>query len=81
MRTQRSKTDHDLKRSMSPITLGIVFFPVVAFAVSCKPAQTRPVDTHHQGGRNLMNEACRLAATVRPSTSAVPRNAPAPGQS
>jgi hypothetical protein len=81
MRTQRSNTDHDLKRSMSPITLGIVFLPVVAFAVSCKPAQTRPADTPLQVGRNQMNEACRLAATVKPGTSAVPRNAPAPGQS
>ena len=81
MRAQRSNTDHDLKRSVSPITLGIEFFPVVAFAVSCKPAQTRPADTPRQGGRNLMNEACRLAATVRPGTSAVPGNAPAPGQS
>jgi hypothetical protein len=66
---------------MKAKTLGIRFFPVVTFAVRCKPAQTRPADTYREGSRSLMDGTCRLAATVRPSTSAVPGNAPAPGQS
>jgi len=66
---------------MNPKTLGIRFFPVVAFAVSCKPAQTRPADPHRENLRSSMNGTCRLAVNFRPNTSAVPDNAPAPGQS
>ena len=62
-------------------TLGIRFFPVVTFAVSCKPAQTKPADPHREDRRSSMNGTCRLAANVRPNTSAVPDNAPTPGQS
>ncbi len=66
---------------MNPKTVGIRFFPVVAFAVNCKPAQIQPADTHREDRRNLMNATCRLAAAVRPASSAVPDNAPTPGQS
>ena len=62
-------------------TLRIRFFPVVAFAVSCKPAHIRSAETHREDSRNLMNATCRLAAVVRLSTSAVPDNAPVSGQS
>ena len=80
MRTQQSKADHDSKRTMSRITLRVAYFPVVAFTVSCKPAQIRSTDTHRESGKSSRDETCRLAANVRPSTLAVPGNAPAPGQ-
>ena len=85
MGTQQSKadhaseTEHQLERAQSGDTLGIRFFPVVAFAVSCKPAETRPADKHREGSRSSMNGTCRLAANVRPGTSAVPGNASRPG--
>jgi hypothetical protein len=65
---------------MNPKTLGIRFFPVVAFAVSCKPAQTKPADTLRESSRSSRNGAYRLAVNLRPSVSAVPGNAPAAGR-
>jgi hypothetical protein len=62
-------------------TLRTRFFPVVAFAVSCKPAHIRSADTHREDSTELMNVTCRLAAVVRPSTSAVRDNALVSGQS
>jgi hypothetical protein len=66
---------------MNPKTLGIRFFPIVAFTVNCRPAQIRPADADREDSRISMNATCRLAGAVRPSTLAVPDNAPAPGQS
>jgi hypothetical protein len=65
---------------MNSKTIGIRFFPVVAFAVSCKPVQTRPVDTHRESPRSSRNGTCRLAVNLRPGTSAVPGNASAQGR-
>jgi hypothetical protein len=50
---------------MNPIKLGIRFFPAVAFAVSCRPAETKPADKNREVSRTSMNETCCLAATVR----------------
>jgi hypothetical protein len=80
MRTQQSKADHAWKRTMSRITLRLAYFPVVAFTVSCKPARIRSADTYRESGKISRNGTYRLAANVRPNTSAVPGNAPAPGQ-
>jgi hypothetical protein len=65
---------------MNPRTLGIQFSTVVAFAVSCKPAETKPPDKHREGTRGSMNETCCLAANIGYRTSAVPGNVSAPGQ-
>ena len=65
---------------MNPKTLGIQFLPVVAFAVSCKPAETKPADKDREGSRSSMNGTCRLAANLGPGASNAPGNARAPGQ-
>jgi len=65
---------------MNPKTLGIQFFTVVAFAVGCKPAETKPADKHREGSRSSMNGTCRLAATIGSRASNAPGNARAPGQ-
>jgi hypothetical protein len=93
MCTQQSKAADDLNHeqlsghrhpttgnpTMNPKTLGIRFFPVVAFAVSCSPGETKPADKHREGSRSSMNGTCRLGANVRYSTSVVPGNALASG--
>jgi hypothetical protein len=66
--------------TMNPKTLGIQFFPVVAFAVSCKPAETKPADKHREGSESSMNETCRLAANVGSRATNAPGNARASGQ-
>ena len=87
MMTQQSKADHSQKpgstlaRAPSNRQLGIQFFPVVAFAVNCKWADTKPADNHREGSKRSMNGACRLAESVGHSTSEVPDNARAPAQS
>jgi hypothetical protein len=65
---------------MNPKTLVIQFFPVVAFPVSCRPAETKPADKHREGSRSSLSETCRLTANVGRSTWQVPGNARAPGQ-
>jgi hypothetical protein len=66
---------------MNARALGIRFFPVVAFAVSCKPAETKPADKHREGSRSSMNGTLCLAANFRHSTSVVAGDARVPGQS
>ena len=61
--------------------LGIWFFPVVAFAVCCKPAETNRTGKHREGSRTPVKEICRLAASVRHRTLVVSGHARAPGQS
>jgi len=41
---------------MNPIRIGIRFFPAVAFAVSCRPAETKPADKNREVSRTSMNE-------------------------
>ena len=65
---------------MSRITLRVAYFPVVAFTVSCKPAQIRSADAHRESGKSSRNGTYRLATNVRPGALAVPGNASAPGQ-
>lgn len=87
MGTQQSNTDISqepgsaLASAPPSRQLGIRFFPVVAFAVSCKPAETEPADKHREESRGSMNGPCDLAANVRPSPSVVSGNVGAPGQS
>jgi hypothetical protein len=81
MGTQQSKADLDLNTIMNPKTLGIRFFPAVAFAVSCKPTETKPADKHRQGSRSSMNGTCCLAANFRHSTLVGAGDARASGQS
>jgi hypothetical protein len=61
--------------------LRIQFFPVVAFAVSCKPGEIEPADKQREGSRSSMHGTCPLSANIGPGTLAVPGNACAPGQS
>jgi hypothetical protein len=81
MVTQQSKADHSQKpgstlaRAPSNKQLGIQFFPVVAFAVNCKPGDTKPADNHCEGSKRSMNGACGLAESDGHSTSEVPGNA------
>jgi hypothetical protein len=87
MGTQRSKAEisqepgSTLAGAPSSRQLGIRFSPVVAFAVSCKPAETKPADKQREGGRSSMDGPRCLAANVGHTTSAVAGNAGAPGQS
>jgi hypothetical protein len=95
MSTQQSKADHELSNeqlsghrhpttgnpTMNPRTLEILFCPVVAFAVRCKPAETKPADKRREGSRSSKNGTCHLAANVRYNTSVVSGNTRAPGQS
>ena len=66
--------------TMNPRTLEILFLPVVTFAVSCRPGETKPADKHCKDSRGTMNGTFRLAANVRYSTSVVPGNALASAQ-
>ena len=87
MRTQQSKAaisqepGFTLAGAPSSSQIGIRFFPVIAFAVSCKPAETKPADKPREGSSSSINGTCHLAANVGPSTSAVAGNALVPGQS
>jgi len=47
---------------MSPLRLRIRFCPVVAFVVSCRPAETKPADKDREISRTSMNKNCCLAA-------------------
>ena len=89
MVTQQSKAEYSRKPGStlagapSNRQLGIQFFPVVAFAVNCKPADTKPADTkpadnHREGSKRSMNGACRLAESVVRSATEVSGNARAP---
>ena len=79
MVTQQSKADHSQKPGTtlacapSNRQLGIQFFPVVAFAVNCRPA-----DNHREGSKRSVNGACRLAESVVRSATEVSGNARAP---
>ena len=81
MMTQQSKADHSQKpgstlaRAPSNRQLGIQFFPVVAFAVNCRPVDTKPADNHREGSKRSVNGACGLAESDGHSTSEVPGNA------
>ena len=84
MDTKPSKTDNSQKPgstlARTPLRrqLAIQFFPVVAFAVSCKPAEPKPADQYRQASSSSMNGTYRLAANVGYSTSEGPGNACAP---
>ena len=84
MDTQPSKADNSQKpgsalaRAPFGTQFAIQFFPVVAFAVSCKPAESKLADQYRQGSRSSMNGTYRLAANVGYSTSEGPGNACAP---
>jgi hypothetical protein len=86
MYMQQSKADisqkpaSTLPRAPLGKQLAIQFSPDVAFAVTCKPAETKPADQYRQGSRSSMNGTCRLAASVRHSTSEGPITAGAPGR-
>jgi hypothetical protein len=69
-----------LKPAMNPKTLGIEFSPVVAFAVNCKPAETKPAVKYPERSRSLMDVTCRLAANVGHGASNAPDNARVPDQ-
>jgi hypothetical protein len=81
MFTQQSKDDHSQKtgsklaHTPSNRQLGIQFFPVVAFEVNCRPADTNPADNHPEGSKRSINRACGLAESVVPSATEVPGNA------
>jgi hypothetical protein len=81
MVTQQSKADHSQKpgftlaRAPSNRQLGIQFFPVIAFAVNCRPGDTKPADNHLEGSKRSMNGGCGLAESDGHSTSEVPGNA------
>ena len=81
MGTQHSKPELGLNTTMNSKTLGIRFFPAVAFAVSCKPKETRLADKHRKGSRSSMNGTCCLAANFKHSTLVVAGDARASGQS
>jgi hypothetical protein len=55
--------------------LGVQFFRVVAFAVSCKPRDMRLADHHLADSKNSMNGACRFPDSVGQSAPEVPGNA------
>ena len=86
MDTKPSKTDNSQKpgsalaRAPFGTQFAIQFFPVVAFAVSCKPAESKLADQYRQGSRSSMNGTCRLAAKLEHSASEAPGNAGAPGR-
>ncbi|HEY5914739.1 MAG TPA: hypothetical protein VJA21_29465 [Verrucomicrobiae bacterium] len=40
---------------MNPITLGILFLPVVAFPVRCRPVETKPADKRSEDSQDSMN--------------------------
>jgi hypothetical protein len=86
MGTQQTKADispeqaSTLASAPSSRCLGIQFCPAVAFAVSCKPAETKPADKQHKGGRSSMDRTYRLADNVGSRASNALGNACAPGQ-
>jgi hypothetical protein len=61
--------------------LGIQFFTIVAFAVICKQADTKPADNHHQCSPRSMNGACRLPDSAGYCGSEAPGTARTPAQS
>ncbi len=83
MGTQPYKADSSQKpgstsaRAPSNKPIGIQFFPVVAFAVSCKPGDTRPADGHLEGSKRSVNEACCLPDSAGPRPSEAPGDASA----
>ncbi len=85
MDTQQTKADisqepgSTLAGAPSSRRLGIQFFPVAAFAVTCKPAETKPADKHREGGKSSLTGTCCLDANIGRSTSEVPGNALASG--
>jgi hypothetical protein len=86
MDIQPSKADNSQKpgsmlvRAPLGSQLAIQFSPDVAFAVTCKPAETKPAHQYRQDSRSSMNGTCRLAANVGHRTSEGPGNAGTPGR-
>ena len=86
MYMQQSKADisqkpaSTLTRAPLGRQLAIQFSPNVAFAVTCKPAETKPADQYRQRSKSSMNGTCRLVASVGHSTSEGPVNAGAPSR-
>jgi hypothetical protein len=60
--------------------LGVRFSPAVAFAVCCKPANPKPGDKQHEGGRLSVKGTYYLAANLAANSLESPGNAGAPGQ-
>jgi hypothetical protein len=54
--------------------LGIQFSPVVAFAVSCRPVETKLADKHCERSRSPMDGTCPVTANIRQGTSEVSSN-------
>ena len=86
MGNQQGKTDISQepasKLSDAPAgrRLGVRFSPVVAFAVCCKPANTKLADKWYKGGRRSVDETHYLAASLASNASESPGNAGATDQ-
>jgi hypothetical protein len=55
--------------------LSVRFSPPVAFAVCCKPANTKLADMQHEGGRRSVNGIYYLVANRPSNSSESPGNA------
>jgi hypothetical protein len=63
-----------LVRELSSRQLGIRFFPVVAFAVSCRRLEMEPADNPCESRRSPMDATCSVSADVRQSTGELSSN-------
>ena len=67
-----------MKPIMKPIFVGILFLPDVAFAVSCRPTETKPTEKHREGSSRSTDGKCCLGTVIKHSKLVVRQTIPSP---